>query len=308
MSGEPMTHIIEAIGHARDTEDLMMKIGAAMLWVALTVCMLAPPTGRAMNLELKGKTALVTGSTAGIGYATAEALLREGAEVIINARTQDAVDRAAASLEAATAHKPLEFAGDMSKAEDIARLVKAYPHVDILVNNVGRFIVKPFEQTSDQDWYDTFDLNVMSGVRLSRAYLPGMRARNWGRIIFISSESALQIPVESIQYGMSKAAEIAVARGLAESVARTGITVNSILPGPTRDPKVAAALVKRFGAQRVEQMQAQFFQTRRPTSLIQRFERPDEIAALIVFIASPLSSGTTGAALRVDGGVVKSAF
>ncbi len=285
-----------------------MKLGVAMLSVGVTVCALAAPAAHAMDLQLKGKTALVTGSTQGIGYATAEALLREGAEVIINARTQAAVDGAAASLKVATGRAPLEFAGDMSKAQDIARLVKAFPRVDILVNNVGRFIPKPFEKTTDQDWYDTFDLNVMSGVRLSRAYLPGMRARNWGRIIFISSESALQIPVESIQYGMSKAAEIAVARGLAESVARTGITVNSILPGPTQDPKLTAELIKRFGAQRVEQMTESFFKTRRPTSLIQRFERPQEIASLVVYIASPLSSGTTGAALRVDGGVVKSAF
>jgi NAD(P)-dependent dehydrogenase (short-subunit alcohol dehydrogenase family) len=285
-----------------------MKLGARLLWVSVAACVLVAPAGRAMDLQLKGKTALITGSTAGIGYATARVLLREGATVIINARTQAAVDRAAASLEATTGHAPLEFAGDMSKAPDIARLVKAFPRVDILVNNVGRFIPKPFEQTTDQDWYDTFELNVMSGVRLSRAYLPGMRARNWGRIIFISSESALQIPVESIEYGMSKAAEIAVARGLAESVARTGITVNSILPGPTQDPSVAANLAKRFGAQRVAEMAANFFKTRRPTSLIQRFERPDEIATLVAYVASPLSSGTTGAALRVDGGVVKSAF
>ncbi len=285
-----------------------MKLRVAMLSIGVMVCTFAATAGHAMDLQLKGKTALVTGSTEGIGYATAEALLREGAEVIINARTQAAVDGAAASLKTATGRAPLEFAGDMSKAQDIARLVNAFPRVDILINNVGRFIPKPFEKTTDQDWYDTFDLNVMSGVRLSRAYLPGMRARNWGRIIFISSESAMQIPVESIQYGMSKAAEIAVARGLAESVARTGITVNSILPGPTRDPKITAELVKRFGAQRVEQMTESFFKTRRPTSLIQRFERPDEIAALVAYIASPLSSGTTGAALRVDGGVVKSAF
>ncbi len=285
-----------------------MKLRAAMILLAWAVCALAAPIGRAMDLQLEGKTALVTGSTAGIGYATARALLREGAVVIINARTQSAVDRAAASLKAATGRAPLEFAGDMSRAADIARLVRTFPRVDILVNNVGRFLAKPFEQTTDQDWYDTFDLNVMSGVRLSRAYLPGMRARNWGRIIFISSESALQIPVESVQYGMSKVAEIAVARGLAESVAQTGITVNSILPGPTMDPNTVAALVKRFGAQRIDQMTASFFQTRRPTSLLRRFERPEEIAALVVYVASPLSSGTTGAALRVDGGVVRSAF
>ncbi|HTX24473.1 MAG TPA: SDR family NAD(P)-dependent oxidoreductase [Steroidobacteraceae bacterium] len=287
-----------------------MKRGAAVICAGLLVGMLAARPGHALDLQLQGKTALITGSTAGIGYATAKALLREGAQVIINGRTQASVDRAAAALAAATGHRPLEFAGDMSKAQDIARLTKAFPSVDILINNVGRFVAKDFERTSDQDWYDTFELNVMAGVRLSRDYLPSMRARNWGRIIFISSESALQIPVESIQYGMSKAAEIAVARGLAESVARTGITVNSILPGPTLDPNDPrmAAFARRPGGQSFAQMQENFFKTRRPTSLLQRFERPDEVAALIVFVASPLSSGTTGAALRVDGGVVKSAF
>lgn len=277
--------------------------------VALFSLSMARP-GQAMDLQLAGKTALITGSTAGIGYATAKRLLSEGAQVIINGRTQASVDRAAASLAAATGRRPLEFAGDMSKAQDIERLRRAFPRVDILVNNVGRFIPKDFEKATDQDWYDTFDLNVMSGVRLSRAYLPQMRARNWGRIIFISSESALQIPVASIAYGMSKAAEIAIARGLAESVARTGITVNSILPGPTLDPDDPrmAARFKQPGGPSFEEMQRQFFKTQRPTSLIQRFERPDEIATLVAYVASPLSSGTTGAALRVDGGVVKSAF
>ena len=269
-----------------------------------------PRGGVAMDLQLKGKTALVTGSTAGIGYATAKALLQEGAQVIINARTQESVDKALASLKETTGRTPLSFVGDMSKAEDAARLAKAFPEVDILVNNVGNFIPKEFTQTTDQDWYETFELNVMSGVRLARHYLPGMKQRNWGRIIFISSESALQIPVESIHYGMSKAAQIAVARGLAESVAKTGVTVNSVLPGPTRDlddPR-AAEMAKRFGAKSVAEMEEQFFKTRRPTSLIQRFAHPDEVASLIVYVASPLSSATTGAALRVDGGVVKSAF
>jgi NAD(P)-dependent dehydrogenase (short-subunit alcohol dehydrogenase family) len=289
-----------------------MKSSTAALraCVAAWASMAAAVAAHAMDLQLEGKTALITGSTAGIGYATAKRLLSEGARVIINGRTQQSVDRAAASLAAATGHRPLEFAGDMSKAQDIARLTRAFPQVDILINNVGRFVPKEFEKSSDQDWYDTFDLNVMSGVRLSRFYLPGMKARNWGRIIFISSESALQIPVESVQYGMSKAAEIAVARGIAESVARTGITVNSILPGPTLDPHDPrfAARAGRSGGPSFAQMEENFFKTRRPTSLIQRFERPDEIAALIAYVASPLSSGTTGAALRVDGGVVKSAF
>jgi NAD(P)-dependent dehydrogenase (short-subunit alcohol dehydrogenase family) len=262
---------------------------------------------QAMDLKLAGKTALVTGSTGGIGYGIAKVLLVEGTRVIINGRTQESVDKAIASLKQATGKTPLGFAGDMSKAEDIARLAKTYPDVDILINNVGRFIPHEFTQSTDQDWYQTFDLNVMSGVRLSRLYLPGMKQRNWGRIIFISSESALQIPVESVQYGMSKAAQIAVARGIAESCARTGVTVNSILPGPTLDaddPRSAA----RFGARPLADVEEQLFKNQRPTSIIKRFAHTEEVATLVAYVASPLSSATTGAALRVDGGVVKSAF
>jgi NAD(P)-dependent dehydrogenase (short-subunit alcohol dehydrogenase family) len=275
----------------------------ALAVLALTA---APPVG-AMDLHLQGKTALVTGSTGGIGYGIAKELLTEGAQVIINGRSQATVDKASAALKQATGRTPLGFAGDMSKAEDIARLTKAYPNVDILINNVGRFIPREFTQSTDQDWYESFDLNVMSGVRLSRAYLPGMKQRNWGRIIFISSESALQIPVESVQYGMTKAAQIAVARGIAESCAKTGVTVNSILPGPTLDsddPRAAA----RFGGRSQADMEEQFFKNQRPTSLIKRFARTEEVASLVAYVASPLSSATTGAALRVDGGVVKSAY
>jgi NAD(P)-dependent dehydrogenase (short-subunit alcohol dehydrogenase family) len=227
--------------------------------------------------------------------------------VIINGRTRDSVDQAAAKLKQATGKAPLTFAGDMSKAEDIERLAKTFPNVDILVNNVGRFVPNEFTQSPDKDWYDTFDLNVMSGVRLSRAYLPGMKQRNWGRIIFISSESALQIPVESVAYGMSKAAQIAVARGIAESCAKTGVTVNSILPGPTLDSDDPRA-ERRFGGRSFAQAEEEFINTRRPTSLIKRFAHTDEVASLVAYVASPLSSATTGAALRVDGGVVKSAF
>jgi NAD(P)-dependent dehydrogenase (short-subunit alcohol dehydrogenase family) len=198
----------------------------------------------------------------------------------------------------------------MGKAEDTARLAKAFPQVDILVNNVGTFMAKEFAQTTDQDWETIYQVNVLSGVRLARAYLPGMKERNWGRIIFISSESALQIPVESIHYGMTKAAQIAVARGLAEACAKTGVTVNSILPGPTRDPQDPRAqeLAKRLGKSSLAEVEQDFFNTRRPTSLIKRFAHPDEVASLVAYVASPLSSATTGAALRVDGGVVKSAF
>ncbi len=275
--------------------------------LVLLLCLSMAQPAAAMDLQLAGKTALVTGSTGGIGYGIAKVLLREGAQVIINGRTPESVAKAVAALKEATGKTPLGFAGDMSKADDIARLVKAFPDVDILVNNVGRFIPREFAQSTDQDWYDTFDLNVMSGVRLSRSYLPGMKQRNWGRIIFISSESALQIPVESVAYGMSKAAQIAVARGLAETCAKTGVTVNSILPGPTLDsddPRSAA----RFGGRPQAEVEEEFFKTRRPTSLIKRFERTDEVASLVAYIASPLSSATTGSALRVDGGVVKSAF
>lgn len=284
-----------------------MNAASFKVIVAFALSCLTAAAVQAMDLQLQGKTALVTGSTGGIGYGIAKVLLKEGAQVIINGRTQQSVDKAAAMLKAATGKTPLEFAGDMSRAEDIVRLGKAYPAVDILINNVGRFMPHEFTQSTDQDWYETFDLNVMSGVRLSRLYLPRMKQRNWGRIIFISSESALQIPVESVQYGMSKAAQIAVARGIAEGCARTGVTVNSILPGPTLDsddPRAAA----RFGGRPLRDVEEEFFRTARPTSLIKRFARTEEVASLVAYVASPLSSATTGAALRVDGGVVKSAF
>lgn len=284
-----------------------MKAASFKMYMVSALLLLTAGAASAMDLQLQGKVALVTGSTGGIGYGIAKVLLKEGAQVIINGRTQQSVDQAAASLKQATGKMPLGFAGDMSKAEDIAHLAQAYPDVDILINNVGRYLPHEFTQSTDQDWYETFDLNVMSGVRLSRLYLPRMKQRNWGRIIFISSESALQIPVESVQYGMSKAAQIAVARGIAESCAKTGVTVNSILPGPTLDsddPRTAA----RFGGRALKDVEEQFFKTARPTSLIKRFARTEEVASLVAYVASPLSSATTGAALRVDGGVVRSAF
>jgi NAD(P)-dependent dehydrogenase (short-subunit alcohol dehydrogenase family) len=280
---------------------------ASILLTALAI--FVSPAASALDLQLKGKLALITGSTSNIGYSTAELLLKEGGDVIINGRTQESVDKAAASLKATTGREPLKFAGDMSKAEDIARLVKQYPNVDILINNVATFIPKPFLQSTDEDWKTIYELNVLSGVRLSRAYLPRMKEKNWGRIIFISSESALQIPVESIHYGVTKAAQIAAARGIAEECAKTGVTVNSVLPGPTWDPQSprAQGLAQRSGKPLAE-AEADFINSRRPTSLIKRFSHPNEVASLIVYVASPLSSATTGAALRVDGGVVKSAF
>ena len=281
-----------------------------MKWLLVAVLLCAAQASVAMDLQLKGKTALITGSTSNIGYATAEALLKEGADVIINARSQESVDKAVATLKAATGRTPKSFVGDMGKAADTTRLAQAFPNVDILVNNVGTFMGKEFAKATDEDWETIFQVNVMSGVRLSRAYLPRMKQQNWGRIIFISSESALQIPTESIHYGMTKAAEIAVARGIAETVAKTGITVNSVLPGPTRDPSDPrfADFAKRMGKANQEEAEAEFINSRRPTSLIKRFARPEEVAAMIAYVASPLSSATTGAALRVDGGVVKSAY
>ncbi len=284
-----------------------MKLASFRVFVVLAVLAFGAGAAQAMDLQLKGKTALITGSTGGIGYGIAKVLLAEGATVIINGRTQQSVDMATAALKQATGKAPLGFAGDMSQADDIARLGKAFPDVDILVNNVGRYLPHEFTQSTDQDWYQTFDLNVMSGVRLSRIYLPRMKQRNWGRIIFISSESALQIPLDSVQYGMSKAAQIAVARGIAEGCARTGVTVNSILPGPTLDSDDTRAAA-RFGGRSMADVEEQLFKNQRPTSIIKRFARTEEVASLVAYVASPLSSATTGAALRVDGGVVKSAF
>jgi NAD(P)-dependent dehydrogenase (short-subunit alcohol dehydrogenase family) len=263
-----------------------------------------------VDLQLKGKIALVSGSTAGIGHAIAASLAREGARVIVNGRTPKAVDAAVAAMKSAAGGDVMGFAGDLSSAAVAEKLVQQHPQVDILVNNLGIFEVKPFEAISDDEWKRFFDVNVLSGARLARSYLPFMRKRNWGRIIFISSESGLQIPAEMIHYGMTKAAQIAVARGLAEATAGTGITVNSILPGPTRSRGVGdfvADWAAKTGksAQTVED---EFFKTARPTSLIKRFATPEEVAAMVTFVASPLSAATNGAALRVDGGVVKSAF
>ncbi|HZE42874.1 MAG TPA: SDR family oxidoreductase [Steroidobacteraceae bacterium] len=263
-----------------------------------------------MDLQLKGKIALISGSTAGIGHAIATSLAREGARVIVNGRTSAAVDAAVAAMKSAAGGDVMGFAGDLSSASVAEKLVQQHPQVDILVNNLGIFEVKSFEEISDDEWKRFFDVNVLSGARLARLYLPFMRKRNWGRIIFISSESGMQIPAEMIHYGMTKAAQIAVARGLAEATAGTGITVNSVLPGPTRSRGVGdfvADWAAKSGksAQTVED---EFFKTARPTSLIKRFATPEEVAAMVTFVASPLSAATNGAALRVDGGVVKSAF
>ena len=263
-----------------------------------------------MDLQLKGRLALVSGSTAGIGHAIATALAAEGARVIVNGRTQAAVDAAVARIVPAAGGAVLGFAGDLSTAAAAEALVSAHPDIEILVNNLGIFEPKPFEAITAPEWTRFFDVNVLSGVRLARLVLPSMKRRNWGRIVFISSESAVQIPAEMIHYGMTKTAQLAVSRGLAESVAGTGITVNSVLPGPTRSRGVGdfvEALAKADG-ESLEAYEKKFFETARPTSLIKRFETPEEIASMVAYIASPLSSGTTGAAIRVDGGCLKSAF
>jgi NAD(P)-dependent dehydrogenase (short-subunit alcohol dehydrogenase family) len=263
-----------------------------------------------MDLKLHGKLALVSGSTAGIGRAIATTLAHEGARVIVNGRSQSSVEDVARQLRSATGSDVLGFAGDLSVAAVAEDLARIHPKVEILVNNLGIFEPKPFEDIPDADWLRFFDVNVLSGVRLARLFLPAMRRANWGRIIFISSESAVQIPAEMIHYGMTKTAQLAVSRGLAEAVAGTGITVNSILPGPTKSRGVEdfVETLAKTGGKSFEQFEAEFFKQVRPTSLIKRFASPEEVASLVAYIGSPLASATTGAALRVDGGVIKSAF
>lgn len=261
-----------------------------------------------MDLGLRDRRALVTGSTAGIGYAAARQLAAEGAHVWINGRTEErvraSVRRIQDQVPGAIVHG---IAADLGTAEGADRVVSVLPDVDVLVNNVGIFAPQAFEQITDADWLRFFETNVLSGVRLSRAYLPGMRARGWGRIVFVSSESAVQIPSEMIHYGMTKTAQVAVARGIAETTVGTGVTVNTVLPGPTASEGVAT-FVEQLAAERgieFPQMEREFFATARPSSLLQRFATPDEAAAMIVYVCSERASATNGAALRVDGGVVR---
>jgi NAD(P)-dependent dehydrogenase (short-subunit alcohol dehydrogenase family) len=249
-----------------------------------------------MDLGLKGKTALVTGSTVGIGFAIARTLASEGATVMVNGRTGARVTEAVAKLRA-------EVPGAR-----VTGIAAEHPDVDILVNNLGIYEPKPFEEISDADWLRFFEVNVMSGVRLSRHYLPRMKQRDWGRIVFVSSESGVNIPAEMIHYGMTKSAQISIARGLAETTAATGVTVNSVLPGPTASEGVAGfvdQLAKERGVP-VAEVERDFFRTTRPASLLQRFIQPDEVASLVAYVCSPLAAATNGAALRVEGGCVRS--
>jgi len=261
-----------------------------------------------MDLQLKGKRALVSGSTAGIGYAVAAALARGGARVVVNGRTAARVDAAVARIRAEHAGATVEgVACDLGTRAGADRLFEVVHDADILVNNLGIFEPKAFADITDDDWQRFFEVNVLSGVRLSRRYLPGMVARKWGRIVFISSESAVQIPAEMIHYGTTKTAQVALARGLAESVAGSGVTVNSVLPGPTASEGVATFVADMGRTRGVDAatVERDFFQNVRPSSLIKRFATPDEVAAMVCYVCSGLASATTGASLRVDGGVIR---
>jgi NAD(P)-dependent dehydrogenase (short-subunit alcohol dehydrogenase family) len=261
-----------------------------------------------VDLKLTGKVALVTGSTAGIGFAIARSLAVEGAHVYVNGRTQERVNAAIAAIRSHAAKAEVDgIAGDFSDSAGAQAVIAKLPAVDVLVNNVGIFEPKPFTEIPDEDWCRLFEVNVMSGVRLARHYLAGMLKKNWGRIIFISSESAVQIPAEMVHYGVTKTAQIAVARGIAESVAGSGVTSNSILAGPTESEGVVGFVEAMAKQQKKsqEEVQKEFFEHARPSSLLKRFATVDEVAAMVTFVASELSSATNGAALRVDGGVVR---
>jgi NAD(P)-dependent dehydrogenase (short-subunit alcohol dehydrogenase family) len=261
-----------------------------------------------MKIDLSGKTALVTGSTSGIGHAVAKGLAAAGASVVVNGRTQAKVDTAVASLAKAVPESKVRgIAADVSMAAGCNALVAALPDVDILINNAGIFEPKGFFDITDEDWARFFEVNVMSGVRLSRAYLKGMLKRNWGRIVFVSSESALNIPKEMIHYGVTKTAQLAVSRGLAEMTRGTAVTVNSVLPGPTMSEGVETFVkdLARQNGQSVEEAASQFVKQFRPTSLLQRFASVEEIANMVVYVSSKEASATNGAALRAEGGIVQ---
>ncbi|MCC8425576.1 SDR family NAD(P)-dependent oxidoreductase [Mucilaginibacter sp. UR6-11] len=263
-----------------------------------------------MDLQLKNKIALVSGSTAGIGYATARLLAAEGAKVIINGRTQERVDAAVKSIIEATGNPEVTgVIADFADKDQVAGLIKQIPEVDILINNVAIFEPKAFADIPDEDWLKFYEVNVLSGIRLSRAYFDKMIAKNWGRIIFISSESAIQIPSEMIHYGMTKTAQLAVARGLAELTKGTNVTVNSVLPGPTLSEGVGGFIdnLAKNQNKTTEEIESDFFKTMRPTSIIQRFLTTDEVANMIVYLSSPLAAATNGAAIRAEGGLLKSA-
>jgi len=264
-----------------------------------------------MDLQINGKTAVVSGSTVGIGFAIAAALAAEGAQVVVNGRTEARVAAALNSIRQRVKNADVRgIAADLGTAQGVAAFLQQAPEADILVNNLGIFEPKPFLEIPDSRWLRFFEVNVLSGVRLSRHYLPGMLRKNWGRVIFISSESAQQIPAEMVHYGMTKTAQVAIARGLAESVAGTGVTVNSILAGPTASEGVGdfvEGMAKQQGMTKAE-IEKQFFSTVRPSSLLKRFETPEEVAAVVAFIAGTQATAINGSAVRADGGVIRSIF
>ncbi len=262
-----------------------------------------------MDLKLNDKTVFVSGSTAGIGFAIAQRFLQEGSTVIINGRTKESIDEALNKLKLSVNNANVSgIAADFSKVEEVNKLLEELPEVDILINNVGIFEPKPFTEIPDEDWFRFFEVNVMSGVRLSRHHFPKMLAKKWGRIIFISSESAVFIPEEMIQYGMTKTAQIAVSRGLAELTKGTGVTVNSILPGPTKSKGVGGFLedLSKANNKSISDVEDDFFKNMRPTSLLQRFASVEEIADTTVYFCSPLASATNGASIRAEGGLIRS--
>lgn len=262
-----------------------------------------------MDLQLSDRIALVSGSTAGIGLAIATTLAQEGATVIVNGRTEERVNNAIKSIQQSAPHAKLQgISADLGTPAGAELLFQQVPEVNILVNNLGIYGAQAFEDISDEEWINFIEINVMSGVRLSRHYLPLMLKKDWGRIIFISSESGLNIPVEMIHYGVTKTAQIALARGLAETTAGSQVTVNTVLPGPTRSEGVETFIEGLAKEQNIsaEQVEKEFFTKTRPSSLIQRFASTSEVAALVAFVASPLASAINGAALRVEGGLVRS--
>jgi len=261
-----------------------------------------------MKIDLSGKIALVTGSTAGIGHAIARGLAATGASVVVNGRSQPKVDAAVAAIQKAVAGSKVRgIAADVSTAAGCKAVLAALPEVDILINNAGIFEPKDFFEIPDEDWSRFFEVNVMSGVRLSRAYMKGMLKRNWGRIVFISSESALNIPQEMIHYGTTKTAQLAISRGLAQLTRGTAVTVNSVLPGPTMSEGVETFVkdLARQNGQSVEEAASNFVKQHRPTSLLQRFASVEEIANMVVYVSSKEASATNGAALRAEGGIVQ---
>ncbi len=262
-----------------------------------------------MDLKLKDKTVFISGSTAGIGFAIAHRFLLEGAQVIINGRTRQGVENAMNELKASVPDTKLSgIPADFSKPDDVTRLIEQLPEVDILINNAGIFEPKAFAEITDEDWFRFFEVNVMSGVRLSRHFFPKMLQKNWGRIIFISSESAVFIPDEMIHYGMTKTAQLAVSRGLAELTKGSNVTVNSILPGPTKSKGVGSFIedLSKANNKSIEEVEKDFFTNMRPTSLLQRFASVEEVADTVVYYSSPLASATNGASIRVEGGLIRS--